>query len=227
MYILLTSELKTVENCFSERKNRSKTYVADQINMCAPNEGLTTFYITVPINNPYLMKSAWIVFATVCSDSAPLTKITNTLVKTNKFQLGKFYSIRDFIVNTFANNSTNYLSFNGMIIQYIPQTVEYCNIAVTQNGIALQFVKDEFHTAELSHIAVQQNALALQFVKDEFHTAELSQLAVQQNGCALQFVKNKFHTQELITNTLNWYTYDINYNLGFFKYMYPQMYSTQ
>jgi hypothetical protein len=68
-----------------------------------------------------------------------------------------------------------------------------CELAVTKNGLALEYVKKQ--TKELCKLAVQQNGLALQFVNEEFQTDEIYILAVQQNGLALKFVKKQ--TEEI------------------------------
>ena len=71
------------------------------------------------------------------------------------------------------------------------QSKELCELAVQQDGRALQLVKDKFITKELCNIAVIQNGFALQYVKDEFITKELCELAVKQNGYTLRHVKDE------------------------------------
>ena len=70
----------------------------------------------------------------------------------------------------------------------------FCKIAIQQNGLALQFVKEQ--TDELCKLVVQQNGYDLRYVNEQ--TEELCKLAVQQNGSALRHVNNQ--TDEYI----NW-----------------------
>jgi hypothetical protein len=77
---------------------------------------------------------------------------------------------------------------NGLALQFVKeQTEELCLAAVKQNGLALQFVKEQ--TEELCLAEVKQNGLALQFVKEQ--TEEICLAAVKQNGWALGFVKDQ------------------------------------
>ena len=64
-------------------------------------------------------------------------------------------------------------------------TPEICMVAVTQNGMALQFITDQ--TPELCMAAVTQNGLALEHVDEQ--TPELCMAAVKQNGMAFGGIK--------------------------------------
>ena len=60
----------------------------------------------------------------------------------------------------------------------------------------MQCINPELRTDEICKLSVQQNGLSLQYVKEQ--TSEICKLAVQQNGYALQYVKEEFKTQELL-----------------------------
>jgi hypothetical protein len=77
---------------------------------------------------------------------------------------------------------------NGLALQYVKnQTDEICKLAVQQNSDALHYVKNQ--TDEICKLAVQKYGRALQYVKNQ--TDEICKLAVQQNGYALQYVENQ------------------------------------
>ena len=115
-----------------------------------------------------------------------LVHVENNKFKANKFYLHPKVSLKDFE------------QWNNL---------EFCKLAVQQNGFALKYISEEKQTEEicstlfeckleaslLSKLAVQQNGYALQFVKKQ--TEEICKLAVQQNAYALQFVKDQ--TEEI------------------------------
>ena len=77
------------------------------------------------------------------------------------------------------------------------RTAELCALAVTRDGLALEFVPEELKTAELYALAVTQSGLALRLVPKELKTAELCALAVTQSGLALELVPKELKTAEL------------------------------
>lgn len=136
-----------------------------------------------------------------------------------KFLVGQSYIYDDYdddcgryvddILDTEKNICELAVTQNGLALEYVKkQTKELCELAVKQNGLALQFVKDEFQTEEICILAVQQNGLALKFVKDQ--TEEICRLAILQFGeYPLLYIKKKLPTEEM--NKIN--ELDINLEL--------------
>jgi hypothetical protein len=76
------------------------------------------------------------------------------------------------------------------MVRYVPKklrTTELCLVAAKQCSRALKYLWRE-QTAELCYAAVSEHGLALDWVNEEFKTAELCLAAVMQNGKALQYV---------------------------------------
>lgn len=89
------------------------------------------------------------------------------------------------------------LEKDGMALQHISYVNEYDHkIAVTQNGLALQFIEKEYQTPEICEIAIKQNGLALQYVINQ--TEEMCDLAVTENNRATEFVHDEKYKQILI-----------------------------
>lgn len=87
---------------------------------------------------------------------------------------------------------------NGLALKYVKnQTPELCMIAVQQNGNALEYVNDQ--TYDLCLAAINQKPSAIIFVIHQ--TYELCLLAVQQDGDAIVCIKNV--TDELCKVALN------------------------
>ena len=63
---------------------------------------------------------------------------------------------------------------------------EICKSTVQQNGVALQYVKEQ--TEEICKLTVQQIGMAIQYVKEQTEE-EICILEVDQNGLALNFVR--------------------------------------
>jgi hypothetical protein len=93
---------------------------------------------------------------------------------------------------------------NGLQLQYITNpSAAVCRAAVSQNGMALQFVPVVHQICELTHRALQQNGLALQYVNpqlmsNDLITQSLHLTAVRQNGMALQYVKAAAYSDNCI-----------------------------
>ena len=69
-------------------------------------------------------------------------------------------------------------------------TNEIFEIAVKQNGLALQYIHYERQTDKIIEEAVSQNGLALEYVHYDKQTDKIIELAVTNNGCALEYVQN-------------------------------------
>jgi len=146
------------------------------------------FWISNPVTSIYIAK------VTIPSDA-------NVYIGHNKFKADKFVLdldnkvlIKDFYIwdSTLSRENEALcklaVSQNGVALQYIKyQTDEICKLAVSNNSYALQDVINQ--TDELCKLAVTQNGYALEFVINQ--TDEICKLAVTQNGDALQYVINK------------------------------------
>jgi len=95
---------------------------------------------------------------------------------------------------------------NGLVINYIKQTPELCLIAVKQNGMALQFIKDQ--NEQICKAAVYQNSHALKFVTNQ--TDEIIQIATD---------KNPFSTTYIKKPSIDIYTKIAKKNIKAFKFM--------
>lgn len=81
----------------------------------------------------------------------------------------QFNQQNDNIINYFFNKQANLNKTNvKKILVKTIRTKELCELAVTQNGNALQYVPKELRTQELCEIAVEQNGLTLKYVPDFF-----------------------------------------------------------
>jgi hypothetical protein len=104
--------------------------------------------------------------------------------KTNKFYLGdriplnKFYKWNDY---------------------------DFCELAVQQNGLALEYVGLDNLTNEIYELAVQQNGLALKYIKPENLTEIICTYAVKQNCDAFEYV----NLENLIDVSINRQNYDL------------------
>ncbi|MDR1984220.1 MAG: DUF4116 domain-containing protein [Prevotellaceae bacterium] len=77
---------------------------------------------------------------------------------------------------------------NGLALEFVKeQTPEICMEAVKQNGWALKYVKEQ--TPEMCMEAVKESGFALDYVKEQ--TPEICMEAVKQNGLALHYVKEQ------------------------------------
>jgi hypothetical protein len=76
---------------------------------------------------------------------------------------------------------------NGLAIQYIKNpSDEVQKLAVRQNGLALEFLNNP--SDEVQKLAVRQRGWAIEYIKNP--SEELQRLAVQQVGQAIQSIKN-------------------------------------
>jgi hypothetical protein len=81
----------------------------------------------------------------------------------------------------------------------------FCKIAVSQNGCALGYVKDQ--TDEICKIAVSNNACALKHVINQ--TDEICKIAISNHACALKHVINQ--TDELCKLAINHFGQALEY----------------
>jgi hypothetical protein len=111
--------------------------------------------------------------------------------------------------NNITENFKENLKKNYKLLLFVPENKmtkeEYFQIyeeAVTQNGLALEFVPDNNKTFDICEIAVTQNSLALKFVPDNNKTFYICEIAVTQNGLALEFVPDNNKTFDICEKAL-------------------------
>ena len=105
----------------------------------------------------------------------------NMIILTNILPLSEFFLQNIQLCELFVQQ-------NGLALEYVKdQTEEICKLAVKQNSSAFKYVKDQ--TEEICKLAVQQNGSVLKYFNEQ--TDELCKLAVKQNGLAFHFVKNQ------------------------------------
>lgn len=82
------------------------------------------------------------------------------------------------------------------------ETPEFALAAVKQNGLALEYIKQENHTDEICLAAVKQNGLALEFVEELKQTHEIALAAVKQNADAFDFVRESNRSKAVCVETV-------------------------
>lgn len=110
-------------------------------------------------------------------------------IEKNKFKADKII-LTDIIHynNVFDEFWAALIPNDGKALFYIRhQTEGLCRSAVKQNGMALQYVKEEFKTYDLCRLAVRQNYFALRYIKEEFKTDELRWLAAEQQKFVVRY----------------------------------------
>lgn len=163
--------------------------------------------------------------------------ISNSYLDLNKFikefsyfVLFMFENNKNIISNnilTYYNNNIKIieaaLKYDGLLLYYLDiyndfddeQYLQLYNIAVLQNGLALQYIKNPSRNIIIN--ALTQNGLALKYVEKQ--DKEFALIATSQNGLALQYIlfqDNK--NNDIIINSLNnnglalQFVYNINNN---------------
>lgn len=105
-----------------------------------------------------------------------------------------------YVINKNENICKCVLYYDGLSLQYIKfddRTYNYCILAVTGNGMALQFI--DFDTMKFTKIeqkniinaALESTGLAIQYIKNP--TFSMCIKAVTNNGLALEYIKNQTH----------------------------------
>jgi hypothetical protein len=78
---------------------------------------------------------------------------------------------------------------NGRMLRCIvDKTYDVCLEAVGQNGMALEYVPEEYKDIVMCQVAVNRNGCALMYVPEELRTYKMSLDAVRQNGFAIEYV---------------------------------------
>jgi len=95
----------------------------------------------------------------------------------------------------------NMIKWKFVSLKHIPkelQTPNICDIAISLDGMELQYVLEQNLTPELNAKAVKQNGLALQYVKTQ--TKYIVDIAVAQNEYAIVYKTedNKYTSEEII-----------------------------
>ena len=68
---------------------------------------------------------------------------------------------------------------------------EICLAAVSQNGSAVNYLKDEQRTPDVCLAAVSRDGHAVNYLKDELLTPDVCLAAVSQNGCVIRYLKDE------------------------------------
>ena len=87
-------------------------------------------------------------------------------------------------------------------IKYIPEkyfTKEICELAVSENGRALEYIPEELKTPELCKLAANNNGMAWAYIPKGLITQELCNIAIQKNDDILDFVPEKYKTKDFYT----------------------------
>ena len=105
----------------------------------------------------------------------------------NQRKFGDDFNLSDTSTHDKCKTLIENCPFNIIFISDKMLTEELCKLAVRQNVIALQFVKEQ--TEELCKLAVRQNGYALRHVANQ--TEEICKLAVRQTGMSLRYVKKE------------------------------------
>lgn len=90
----------------------------------------------------------------------------------------------------------------GYAIQYVKkQTEDIALLAVTQDGLSLEFVDKEFHTERVINKAIKQNPLSFKFA--QLKTYDICLKAVKLNGVNLEFVPKEYIDDNMIMTALS------------------------
>jgi len=97
------------------------------------------------------------------------------------------------------------VEYNGYAMQYImpttPRYEEICKIAVSNNGVAIEYVPEELRTLEICKLAVSDMGIAIEDVPEEMRTLEICKIAVSNYRFAIQYVPD--HLKDKVKQELN------------------------
>jgi hypothetical protein len=117
---------------------------------------------------------------------------------------------------------------SGLNLQYIdpkqPYYSEICDVALEQNGAALEFVADELQTPQMIKMVVSRNGCDLRYVPrgkctseviQHVHphdmTVELCEMAVSSVGAAFEHVPDQFKTYKMCVVAVSWHWYMLKF----------------
>ena len=89
---------------------------------------------------------------------------------------------------------------DGRALEYVPKEIRserICLAAVTQDGRALEYVPKELRTEKMCIAAVTQNGSALGYVPKEIRSERICLAAVTQDGRALGYVPKELRTEKM------------------------------
>lgn len=89
--------------------------------------------------------------------------------------------IEEFLNGLYADNQKH--------VDYLNVNSEFCMAIVQEDGLVLQFVKEQ--TSEICMAAVRQKGIALKYVKEQ--TSEIIEVALHSNPSAKKFIRTE-HT---------------------------------
>lgn len=89
----------------------------------------------------------------------------------------------------------------GYTIQFVKkQTEDIAVLAVTQDGLSLEYVDEKFHTEYVITKAINQNPLSFKFAKNK--TYDICLKAVKLNGINLEFVPKEYWDENMVSTAL-------------------------
>ena len=109
------------------------------------------------------------------------------------------------------------VSKNGLNLEYVPDkyiNYDMCMLAVSNNGEILRIVPDEYKNYEMCFTAVSHsnNDTALEFVPENILTGEkgrlLCETAVQVNGLSIKSVPIEYFTTDLVISSIENFKYE-------------------
>jgi hypothetical protein len=106
------------------------------------------------------------------------------------------------------------VSKEGLALQFVPKelrTERMCLAAVSKDGFALAKVPDEVKTEEMCLMAVSKNGRALYYVPDEMKTERMCLMAVSKDGTALQYVPKELRTEKVCLAAVSQYGKALQY----------------
>ena len=197
---------KEFKQCYNEQRgffvllDNKHTFIGVKYTN-GPNEGTLPFTYTDKYGDPgfyFLGTSNLHIYAGRIGNNIAFIEIPDDACVydgTNKFKADKLTVNNIYDCNDLCDDFwISMIQQNGYVIKYIKeQTPELCALAVQKDGLALQFIKQEFKTDEICKLAVQRDGYALQYVENK--TDEICKLAVQCSSVALRYVRNQ--TDEL------------------------------
>uniref|UniRef100_A0A6C0H918 DUF4116 domain-containing protein n=1 Tax=viral metagenome TaxID=1070528 RepID=A0A6C0H918_9ZZZZ len=126
-----------------------------------------------------------------------LFNIYNDILKTN------YKYVTNLFVNFNIQQYKNKLIKEGIYLKYIPilnDNVELVDIAVSQNGLALEYASENLkNNKEIVKKAVTLDGLALEYASEKLkNDEEIVKKAVTQNGLALEYASEKLKNEKKI-----------------------------
>jgi hypothetical protein len=139
-------------------------------------------------------------------NGASVNKISHYYTAT-AFTMGEMVKVSDFSLDDYEHKM-ELLKQNGTLLRFMKiQDYGMCTIAVSQNGLALQYVNLNHRDHDLYVCAVKQNPYALEFV--DHQTDEICEIAIDNHIPDIgHFYNNKFNNKSVL-KFINNKTYEL------------------